>query len=304
MGLTGLAGTINATVGAFGPLLAILSALSVWYEATSWLHAYRRDHGQLAPSEQEQGENKHDVFGRMHGLKGGSGVGPGEMSADEVHRADHPSIRRGSRGNSPFIPGREGAGGSGGGDGKGRYSVAQAAALIRHAGGTEAEARALGALVGQESEGNPRNANLNGEHSIGLWQINQNAHHGAFGTDEELMNPETNAKAALALYRRRGNLGDWANTINTDRYKRDLAEAGRGAGHAGGGIVSSAEAAPVSPDFDHGPIDAYHRKVKAVKADLEEMHEMTVRPSVNSRLGGLLGKTQRGHFSTAGVQGD
>jgi hypothetical protein len=161
----------------------------------------------------------------MPGGLGVRGIGkgsPGAGPAFQQHGASGGPIRVQTRPKATT-----GAGGTSGGGG--RYSVAQAAALIRQAGGTEEEARVLGALVGQESEGNPRNANLKGEHSIGLWQINQNAHKGKFGTDEELMNPETNAKAALALYRKRGNAEDWHNTINTPRYKKDLAEAGKGA---------------------------------------------------------------------------
>jgi hypothetical protein len=47
------------------------------------------------------------------------------------------------------------------------------------------------------------------------------------------------------------------------------------------------------------------REVQGAIADLQKMHEMTVRPSMRSgRLDGMLGKVQRGHFSTAGVQGD
>jgi len=69
--------------------------------------------------------------------------------------------------------------------------------------------------------------------------------------------------------------------------------------------AEAAESSTVSPQFDPAPLDAYHRKVQAVKADLQDMHEMTVRPRVgSSRLEGLLGKTFRGDFTTAGVQGD
>lgn len=57
------------------------------------------------------------------------------------------------------------------------------------------------AIAGRESGYNPRAANLNNttDHSIGLTQINQLAHKGRFGTDAQLEDPDTNARAAWVL---------------------------------------------------------------------------------------------------------
>jgi hypothetical protein len=47
------------------------------------------------------------------------------------------------------------------------------------------------------------------DHSIGFWQINQNAHHGKFGTDAQLKIPRVNAHAMAVLLRARPNMMDW-----------------------------------------------------------------------------------------------
>lgn len=61
------------------------------------------------------------------------------------------------------------------------------------------------AIAARESGYNPRSTNLvPPDHSIGLWQINQLAHKGRYGTDAQLMNPYTNAKAARALFKQVG----------------------------------------------------------------------------------------------------
>jgi hypothetical protein len=66
------------------------------------------------------------------------------------------------------------------------------------------------AIAGRESGFNPGATNLKPpDHSIGLWQINQLAHHGEFGTDAQLKNPRTNAHAMAALLRARPSMMDW-----------------------------------------------------------------------------------------------
>ncbi|NDB60367.1 hypothetical protein EB001_18245, partial [bacterium] len=110
----------------------------------------------------------------------------------------------------------------------GRYSAAQAAALIRKVGGTPEEAAALGAVAMPESQGDPRAHNPNrntGDDSWGLWQINmldklaadRYKRFGKFGLTKpsDLENPELNAKIALQMYRDkiaagRPGLEDWS----------------------------------------------------------------------------------------------
>jgi len=68
------------------------------------------------------------------------------------------------------------------------------------------------AIAGRESGYNPRAQNLKPpDHSIGLWQINQLAHHGRFGSDAELMNPYVNARAAYTLSGGGRTLSPWAH---------------------------------------------------------------------------------------------
>lgn len=120
-------------------------------------------------------------------------------------------------------------GGGGGGGTKGMYNAASAAALARKMGATEEEATRLGALVGGESSGNPGATRINAkEHSIGLWQINQNAWKKLGYTDEQLKNPEINAKAAIEVMRQQG-LGAWYNTSHSAGYQSALAQAALGA---------------------------------------------------------------------------
>ena len=65
------------------------------------------------------------------------------------------------------------------------------------------------AIAGRESSYVPTTQNLKyPDHSIGLWQINQLAHKGRYGSDAELKNPYTNARAAYALYKAAG-LSPW-----------------------------------------------------------------------------------------------
>lgn len=55
------------------------------------------------------------------------------------------------------------------------------------------------AIALAESRGNPTALNPNGEHSVGLTQINMNAHGSRFGSERDLYDPVTNMKAAYAL---------------------------------------------------------------------------------------------------------
>ena len=97
------------------------------------------------------------------------------------------------------------------------------------------------AIAGRESTYNPRAANYAyPDHSIGLWQINQLAHKGRYGSDAELMNPVTNAKAAKALFDASGyapwvgvHYGNAASYL--DDARAAVARLGSGSGSGGGG---------------------------------------------------------------------
>ena len=86
-------------------------------------------------------------------------------------------------------------------------------------------------MVPQESEGKVKNLNPGytvPEHSVGLWQINIRAHGTRFGTEQQLHDPNVNAKAAITLLRTQGR-GAWANTIKTNRFQNALAYSAAGA---------------------------------------------------------------------------
>jgi hypothetical protein len=108
------------------------------------------------------------------------------------------------------------------------------------------------AIAGAESRYNPKAQNLKyPDHSIGLWQINQLAHKGRFGSDAQLKNPLKNAKAAYALFKESG-FGPWSTWPGAAKGFMDRARAavkasqGKGGGGAndprgsvGGSIVGS-----------------------------------------------------------------
>ncbi len=132
--------------------------------------------------------------------------------------------------------------GPGIGDGPG---VAAAAARAAGFGGQELVN--MVAIAGRESSWNPRAQNLTGpDHSIGLWQINQLAHKGRFGSDAQLMSPAANARAARALFLEAGYSpwngpnGSWSWNIGADIFKRARAAViGSRAGSGGGGSAGS-----------------------------------------------------------------
>jgi len=156
----------------------------------------------------------------------------------------------------------------------GRVSAPHAAALLwKHGLRNQQAAATLAAIAMGESTGNPGAKNLNyPDHSIGLWQINQLAHKGRFGSDAQLTNPDANAKAAIALYRESGfqpwsvytngtyrsYLDDAARAFDggklKDYWKRRVGIGGtsggggsRGAGGGGGGGGSRSVPAGQSP---------------------------------------------------------
>lgn len=78
----------------------------------------------------------------------------------------------------------------------------QIAQLWVTAGGNPKYAALMARIAKRESGGDPTAQNLTyPDHSIGLFQINQLAHKGAYGSDQALKDPLTNAKAAVALFK-------------------------------------------------------------------------------------------------------
>jgi uncharacterized coiled-coil protein SlyX len=155
-----------------------------------------------------------------------------------------------------------GAGGGGGGEGNvpqsagagGKVNASQAAALIRKVGGTEEEATVLGAISQPESAGNPMSHNPNrstGDNSYGLWQINMIDKLGPerrakFGlkSNEELYNPETNARVALQILREaHGVPRDWT-TWKHGKHLKYMEAARSGASGKTGGTAKAENSSP------------------------------------------------------------
>jgi hypothetical protein len=119
-----------------------------------------------------------------------------------------------------------------------RLGFADLVALAKQSG-LKGDPRVAAAIAMAESSGNPQAFNPVGrDHSLGLWQINQLAHKGQFGSDEQLKDPVTNAQAMAALFNRRGNFNDWS-TYTSGAYRKflpggDRYGALRSAGLAGG----------------------------------------------------------------------
>jgi hypothetical protein len=140
--------------------------------------------------------------------------------------------RKSSFGGSGASPG---SGTGGGSTGRGEYNVRKAYDLIKSVGGTDEEARTLAAIAQPESGGNPTRVNNNsrtGDLSYGLWQINMLGAMGPerrrrFGlsSNEELKNPATNARVALAMARSAHGYRDWS-TYKSGAYRQYLPKAG------------------------------------------------------------------------------
>ncbi len=103
--------------------------------------------------------------------------------------------------------------------------IGQAASAARAAGFRGQDLVTILAIAGAESGWRNSATNLKyPDHSIGMWQINQLAHHGRFGSDAALRNPLTNARAAYALFRGRHGFGDWS-TYTSGAYRAYLNDA-------------------------------------------------------------------------------
>lgn len=113
-------------------------------------------------------------------------------------------------------------------------------ALARQAGFTGMNAITATAIAMAESGGVTNNLNpgttQTPEYSIGLWQINYNAHRD-FGTPLDLTNPATNAAAAAILFNRSG-WQPWSVYTNGS-YRNNLPAAGAAAVEVDFGAVVS-----------------------------------------------------------------
>jgi hypothetical protein len=97
---------------------------------------------------------------------------------------------------------------------------AQIAAVARAAGFSESEIPTMVAIALAESGGVPNAyTKTDREESVGLWQINLNAHRQY--TRGEMADPAKNARAAFMLSRTWQGLNHWS-VYKNDRYKRFL----------------------------------------------------------------------------------
>lgn len=77
------------------------------------------------------------------------------------------------------------------------------------------------AIAYAESSGDPNAiGDLNLGRSIGLWQVNLAAH--PEYSEEELLDPQTNANAAFAIYQAAGDSFTPWTTFNTGKYSENL----------------------------------------------------------------------------------
>jgi len=163
-------------------------------------------------------------------------------------RADHfDHVHVGFLGDGPGVGGT--------GDGTGSLSgINLAIDAARKAGFTGEALVRMVAIAGRESNYNPGAQNLKyPDHSIGLWQINQLAHHGRFGTDAQLKNPYTNARAAWILSGHGHNFNPWSTNrgLSAALIKRARAAVAAfggatsagGAGNSAAGSTSTSGAA-------------------------------------------------------------
>lgn len=99
------------------------------------------------------------------------------------------------------------------------------------AGGSPKYALLMAKIAKRESGGDPTAQNLTyPDHSIGLWQINQLAHKGKYGSDQRLMDPLANARAAVALFKAaQGAWGDPLKPWSTHDPATDAKYIGKGA---------------------------------------------------------------------------
>jgi hypothetical protein len=90
--------------------------------------------------------------------------------------------------------------------------------LLRQAGWKENMIAKWSAIVIYESNGNPNATNKVGEYSIGLLQMNMNAHGTKYGTETQLKDALFNLKQAWKLWNIQGD-NAWFNSVK--KYKNN-----------------------------------------------------------------------------------
>jgi len=99
-------------------------------------------------------------------------------------------------------------------------SLAQLQSLLRQAGWPEDLIPKYSAVTYYESCGGCARAyNKSGEYSIGLLQINMNAHGTTYGTEQQLYDPLWNLTQAYKIYKKQGDRA-WINSVR--KYNQDL----------------------------------------------------------------------------------
>jgi hypothetical protein len=118
--------------------------------------------------------------------------------------------------------------------------IGQATAAAKAAGFKGEALINMIAIAGAESQYNAEAQNLKyPDHSIGMWQINQLAHKGRFGTDQQLMDPFRNARAAKVLFGESG-YNPWTTWPSAAAgYIARARAAASGGGGAGGGTPAA-----------------------------------------------------------------
>jgi hypothetical protein len=200
-----------------------------------------------------------DAMRELRGARSGGGEGGGDGGV--IKAAYHPD--EAGTGGAGGAPSGGGAGGSLGGGalsagtpgGKGGAGAKNAYDLIKQAGGTDEEARTLAGIAGAESTFRAGAHNTKGrDNSYGLWQINMRGSMGpkrralyGLKSNDDLYDPATNARAALAMHRAAGGYGDWS-TYTSGKYRQFMpSNADLGGGAAG--TESPAAASGLRADY-------------------------------------------------------
>ena len=127
-----------------------------------------------------------------------------------------------------------------------RLTADEIYAVARQAGFSPDQAVTMTAIALAESGGNPNALNPTGEHSVGLWQINMEAHGSRYGGESALYDPLTNARAAFGVSGGGSNISPWTVTHNPKgaRYKSHMAAAQQASANAGEGGVGNFNGSP------------------------------------------------------------
>lgn len=170
---------------------------------------------------------------------------------------------------------------------------------LRRAGFRGAELTRAVAIVKRESNFDPTAKNLNAatrDHSIGFGQINQLAHKGRFGTDEQLQDPDTNARAMRTLYKQAGwqpwTTNSAVNGLDLDEARKIVGSGGSSSPSYGVGRQSGVNVTPATP----GTAPGIDKKGAVIDALLN-------RPKGTSLAGAMVSNIASGRFNTPGTPG-